>query len=724
MPITATSAQVVVVADDPIEAGMLALDLVQAGVAAQAVRDAESAVQLLAELRATRPTAAVFVSAFRELGQTVALWEAVAGQVPPPAFVAVVLRPQREIAQRYVEANGWAGVAVRPVSAEELVGIVTAAVDRSVGGPAVHETRTGSLEEETLVDLLGSLIDRIPRAGAGKTAIITMESQGRNGMVALLEGDLVHAEVDNESGRHPLERMAAWRRGTFRLDALPWRGQPTLNGSALAMLAVAQEYARRVEEARQSLPYSDCVCTVRWERVRPLPVVAEAMFRRIASGQVLGDAIRGDGDDELEAFAALEARIKRGAVVPQVETSPRVATAPLVIGDGRTGQSPKVPTPTHAAGHVSAGWSAVPMSLVTAPTMPDRRRSHPTTHLYRIGPDGKALNSADPAEIAANLLGTPPSIREISSQHTGRQAIPESALGHDAPPIPGQLVSPGPEIIGPASIRRTPTPLQSSSRPSGTAPRQPPSSLLSAGKVGGLGARQTDLGVGSAGGNRRQFGSTGWFGVGPAPDSGVVAAEQGLDSRRPRSSVRLGDTGTDRLVAGSGDPSATTGGAAAPADRLAARPYAWIPAAQIEEEAEPEPVKPMLLLAPRVWPWVIAAVGLSAAVLWLAAPRIPHGGAADPIGHDYKEAVALMDGGHTEQARQKLVRLATLPNARPEALLHLAILDIEAKRFEAGRKSLELYIAHPLALHVEKAKKLQAHVFGATPRPAQAAANQ
>ncbi len=714
MAVSIHSAQVVVVADDPIEAGMLALDLVQAGVAAHAVRDAEAAVQQLAELRATRPGAVVVVSAFREVGQTIALWEAVSGQSPPPAFVAVVLRSQREVAQRYVETAGWAGAAVRPVNADELVSVVTAATQIGNGAPA-HETRTGSLEDETLVELLSSLIDRIPRPGAGKTAILTLQSQGRNGVVALLDGDLVHAEIDHEAGRHALERMAAWRRGTFRLDALPWRGQPTLSGSALALLAVAQEYARRIEEARQSLPYSDCVCTVRWERVRPLPVVAEAMFRRIASGQVLGEATRGDGDDELEAFAALEARIKRGAVVPQVETSPRASTTPIATADARSGSVPAVAPQGSPASHPSSGWSAVPMSLVDAPTMPERRRSHPTTHLYRIGPDGKALPSTDPAEIAANLLGTPAHIRAISSQTTGKAATNQPAANDEAPPIPAAV---RPQT--PIATRQSPTPIQGGAAlPPVPQARRAPSSLLSAGKVGGPGVRQTDLGIGAAGGKNRQFGSTGWFGIGPPADSGVVASEVGLDGRRPRSSVRLPDN--DRLLSG-GSLSARVsnpGPAQTPPDRVAARPYAWIPAAQVEDEPEPEAPKPMLLLRPRVWPWVVAAVALVAVVGWLLAPRTPGGGPLDPATAEFHEAVTLMDGGHADRARQKLVRLAALPNAQPEVLLHLAVLDLEARRFEAARKLLEAYVAHPLAQHTDKAKKLMVHVFGAGQQQAQ-----
>ena len=56
--------QVFVIADDPIEAGMLALDLVHAGLAAQAVRDgATLAAQLQAAAGGKQPA---LIAAFRE----------------------------------------------------------------------------------------------------------------------------------------------------------------------------------------------------------------------------------------------------------------------------------------------------------------------------------------------------------------------------------------------------------------------------------------------------------------------------------------------------------------------------------------------------------------------------------------------------------------------------------------------------------------------------------
>ena len=739
MPISPSSAQVVVVADDPIEAGMLALDLVQAGVAAQAVRDPGSAVSQLAEIRSQRSGNLVVVAAFRELSQTVQLWQALLDQAAAaPAFVAVVMRGQREEASQHMAQLGWAGVAVRPVNATELVGVVVAAAAPVAGDLASHETRTGSLEDETLVDLLGSLVERIPRPGAGKTAILTMNSGGRSGVVALVHGDLVHAEIDGEPGRHSLERMAAWRRGTFRLDAMPWQGPHSLQGAAVSMLAIASEYARRIEEARQSLPYIDCVCTVRWERVRPLPVVAEAMFRRIASGQVLAEAIRGDGDDELEAFAALETRIRRGAVVPQVETSPQAAAQPHAEPTrtpGGVSPTPALNTiaPTRAG---SSGWSAVPMTLVDAPHMPERKRSHPTTHLYRIGPDGKAIPSIDPAEVAQALAGTPPGATSVNAP---TEAMP--SVGADgAPPLPsrgGQRRMPTPLQAG-AALHVTPTGGHGGSAPPSFAQanaggaanragtpdpqipaRRQPSSLLSAGKVDGR--RITDLGAGGAAGSRRPFGNTGWFGVNSA-DSNVTEAEQPLDQRRPQSSVRIPDTNAERLVSGSAASARINnviGRPLTPVDRVAARPYAWIPAAPMAEEEEPEPPpKAIALLKPRNWPWIIAGVGLLAMVIWVVAPRPPASGYADGATKQYLQAVALLDNGHTDQARAELVKLAKLPEPRAEIYLHLAIIDIEARRFDTARKALDTYLAHPKAMYAERARKLVGHVFGATDRQA------
>jgi hypothetical protein len=270
------------------------------------------------------------------------------------------------------------------VQAETLVALVRAAARVPAAHPA--SVQEGDLRDVLLLDLLSSLVERLPTPGTGRDAEITLESHGRSGMVAVVDGELVHAACDGDIGRHALERLCCWREGGWRLDPVLFRGAPTLTGASIGLLAVAQDYARRVELAREGLPYVDLVCAVRWERARPLPVVAEAMFRRIGQGGVLSEALTGEGDDELEAFAALETRIRRGAIVPQ-----RTAGQSTLQVQGSDSWPPQSPTQPELARHrpvdvtASQGLRAVPMTPVAAPqVVPERRRKHLTTHTYRV----------------------------------------------------------------------------------------------------------------------------------------------------------------------------------------------------------------------------------------------------------------------------------------------------------------------------------------------------
>lgn len=668
---SASGAQVLVVADDPVEAGMLALDLVQAGVTAQAVRDADTAAELLLTFGAG--VAAVVVAAYRDLARTVELSERLSALPRPPAFVAVVLRSQREAAVKHVDAAGWTGVAVRPVNAEELVGLVRHVADSN--DRPQGEARLGELHTEGLLDLLGKLMDRIPRPGMGKSALLHLESAGRTGLVALLDGELVHAEVDGETGRHSLERMACWRSGSYRVETAKWSGPSTLSGPALALFAVAQEYGRRVEEARQSLPYTDCVCSVRWERVRPLPVVAEALFRRIASGTVLADALGGDGDDELEAFAALEARIRRGAVVPQVETGPRAADLSGTLGGVDGSARPVLDTRNPAAKRASShAWPAAPMTMVDAPQMPERRHSHPTTHVYRVGVDD-AIKRADGAVTGGAAAADP---LAASGDHSG------------------QLQDSVPLAMPDRSALRGPTPLQV-----GGIARRAPSSLLAT-------AARSD--GGAAGGRNSPV--SGWFGVQSTGEQRFPETEATYNPRHGTSSrvLAAGQAGgDDRLTAVRQLP-----GAGSQDQRLAARPYAWIPAAQLEEEAvEPPPPKPMALLQPKNWPWVLLAASALVAGIWLAMPGPKQDEQLAANARGYLDAVALVDGGHSEQALAQLQKLRDQPDFVAEVLLHMAVLQLEAKQPAAAKAALSAYLAHPQARHQVRAKRLFDHWFGA-----------
>lgn len=659
MAIGKRDVQVVVVADDPIEAGMLALDLVQAGLAAQAVRDMDAAAAQLAEAASHRPAPAmVLVAAHRELGNIIELWRQLSSQTSGVAFIAVVLRSQREAAEAEARNLGWAGVAVRPVNAEELVSLVTHATTVNRPNSEALE-RQGNLEDESPVEILGMLIDRVPRPGSGKSATLHLESMGRKGVLAIVEGELVHAEADGEHGRHVLERLCCWRVGTYTIEPGVREGPSNLSGSSLGLMAVAQEYARRVEEARQSVPYADCVCTVRWERVRPLPVVAEAMFRRIASGLVLAEALPGEGDDELEAYAALETRIKRGAVVPQIESAPPLLPV----------TTPEMPSPTQSrSGHTSpSGFPAVPMSLVEAPQVPQRRRNHPTTNLYRVGADGKVV----PAENQENS-DLPPALPRHPT--TLRTTVPPN-------PAPHRTVS---------GVTTTALPIEPVR---GAAPQK--------GMV------------------------TGWFGVGVGENADVSVEVSGNASpeplrARPQSEIRtVGSTSSMRATP-------IPGSAAGPGEgnRLAARPYAWSapPTTEQDDDSDAYPLPPKAKPLTR-WAWMAASVLLLIGVVYIVMPDT-HGdpnraaaAAATPAQRAYRRAMGLIDAGQTAEATATLRALAGQPQHEPEVLLQLGVLEAEAADFVHARKHLDAYLATKNPRHADRVKKLYTHVFG----PAQGA---
>ena len=640
MAVIKRDVQVVVVADDPIEAGMLALDLVQAGVAAQAVRDLEAAAAQLLDTGRTRPAAlSVLVAAHRELAHTVELWRQLTARVPNVGFVAVVLRSQREAAELESRALGWAGVAVRPVNAEELVGLVTHATVRNRPNSDVME-RGGQLAEDSVVEILGTLIDRIPRPGSAKSATLHLESLGRKGLIAIVEGELVHAEADGEQGRHVLERLCCWRVGEYRIEPGVRDGPSNLSGSSLGLMAVAQEYARRVEEARQSVPYADCVCTVRWERVRPLPVVAEAMFRRIASGLVLAEALPGEGDDELEAYAALETRIKRGAIVPQIESAPPLLPV-------QTGESTMVSS--MRTGHTSPNaFPAVPMALVDAPQVPQRKRNHPTTNLYRVGADGKPVPLDDGAGVPPALPRHPTTLRNASP-----------------PPAPHRTTS---------------------------------------------GVTTTALPAAPVSSNDSRKGMvTGWFGVGVGENADVsVELHGGGDvaplRARPHSEVRLVGSSAARITQPPGPEAARPYGwstpAAEPDDDADAEPVLPKPTARNRWLW----VAALLVL--------VAGVGVLAWPSGANRDAARNAAPTTPAQRAYRRAMSLIDAGQSAEAIATLRALSQQPQHEAEVLLQLGVLEAEASDFLQARRHLDAYLASPNPRHADRAKKLYLHVFG------------
>ncbi len=646
--------QVFVIADDPIEAGMLALDLVHAGLAAQAVRDGATLAKQLREAALSKTPA--LVSAFRDLSQTFELFGDLQEQGIPGRFIAVVLRSQRDAAERHAREHAWAGVAVRPVNAAELVSL--AASNESAGrAPSGATSRDGDLTSVSLLDVLAGLVDRVPRAGGGKNVVLELTSHGRTGKVAVVDGELIHAECDGETGRHVLERLACWRTGAWHIEPQTWEGGPTLTGSSIGLLAVAQEYNRRVDEARHNLPYTDCKCTVRWERVRPLPVVAEAMFRRIAAGVVLAAAIPGEGDDELEAYAALENRIKRGAVVPQIE-----ASAPVATPEG----SASALTP-HAL-RAESLTSAMRTGVLLPDALPESTdRPHPTTHLYRIEESAASLNvRASDSPPALPMVDTPPAL-----------------------PVRGN------PSMSPSAAARM------------------PSGVLRTNSVSALDTSRYNSVENAA----RRGAVTGWFGVAMAEtDEGAPEADAPLrtSARREtqqlssmRSTPRQGtETESPRLSARpyAWTPEADKDSRVTDLD-------------EGKKAAKTAPAKPALRWP---WA-VAGVAALVAVVVALAGPtHKTHNAARRGSGQDYRRAVNLIEAGQYDDAIKRLQAVIQGKNFEPEALLTLGVLEIEAKQFNSGRTHLQAYLALPDALHAERAKKLYDVVFAASPAPSAA----
>jgi hypothetical protein len=657
--------QVFVIADDPIEAGMLALDLVHAGLAAQAVRDGS---MLASQLRdAARIGQPALVSAFRDLSQTFDLFGQLQEQHVPGRFIAVVLRSQRDAAERQARENQWAGVAVRPVNAEEIVAL--AGTGSAVGRPPSGATsRDGDLTTMRLLDVLAGMVDRVPRAGGGKNVMLELTSHGRIGRVAIVDGELVHAECDGESGRHVLERLACWRDGEWHIEPHTWGGTSTLTGSSIGLLAVAQEYNRRVEEARQNLPYTDCRCTVRWERVRPLPVVAEALFRRIAAGVVLADAIPGEGDDELEAYAALENRIKRGAVVPQIETTTSVPSSDTM--EAAAALTPHAIRAESLASSMRTGV-LLPDTAEQAP-----QHAHPATHLYRVDDSQPRRDHGNP-----RTSDIPP-------------ALPTA----DTPPA---LPRPMSGMIASAAARM-------------------PSGVLRTNSAAALDTSRYNSVENAA----RRGAVTGWFGVAMA-ESDEATAEADAPLRAP---ARRGDS--QQLAAFRATPRAgTETNAPLNARPYAWLPDADadMRAAAIENEEENHPDGKLNAKPPTVrWPWMLAGLAaLGAVVFALTWPgHTTHNNGRRGRGQDYRRAVNLIEAGQYDDAIKRLQAVIQAPSFEPEALLSLGVLEIEARQFNSGRTHLQAYLALPAARDADRAQKLYDFVFAPdAPTPTAGPAN-
>ncbi len=678
---------VVVIGDDSVASGMVALDLVQAGIRATAASD-EYAV--LETVDARREAGAIdqtaVVAAFDDIGKITGLWKQLVDRGMFVRFVAAVRPRDRALAEHEAVRGGWVGVADRPITVDALLELLRRPPPSPRQGGR-ESGEFGDLHQRGLGDLLDAVLVEASRGGR-VDAVIRLESDGRSGEVAVVDGHLVHAVADSDHGRHALERMFCWRRGTWRMVWGRHVGAKTLAGNWRGTLAAAYEYARRVEEARLSLPLRDRVCQVRWERARPLPAVAEAVFRRVAAGMPIGVAIDGEGDDELEALAALHSRIARGAVLPRegdghgsgswqsgaapVDTGRRgdAVLAPDARRSGALGAAPRGASAASAA--LSGAWSHTPRSprgqtlgtprttvdsstasgaLVDSPVQSRPSHRHAETVTYRSGVHGVADGPVDPADGA--LLPA---------------ALPEPLAFDDLP-------------AAPPSANRTATGAWRGTSWFGVNVRQE----ATAGQ-----ARLEALGQSL---------------VAPPPFEPPPEAPDLPEVRRPEPIVAT--------------PSARP---------VARREESVALEAWTEDESDDEPVAHALPASPvpstqrrTLLSLLLVLLGVIFAVLvlWPNSPLMGLGGEEDrsPIVQTHRRAIALIDAGRKDEALGLLQLIDGRPGVCAEALLEQAILELELGQLEQGRRNLHRYLLHREARHVDAASKLYARVSADLQQP-------
>jgi hypothetical protein len=663
MPADESTVHVIVVADDAVEAGMLALDLVQAGFDAHAASDEDTALRQLRDLhrRHANSTPGVVV-AFNDLRRSSVLSRRLISSALRCRFIAVVRDSDRQTAQAEASLLDWNGVLSRPPDPESLAALLRP-IDAAAQPPDTQAIEEGDLARDPAAAVLQRLLDIVTASPDRHDCVLQLADGERHGQVAFVDGCIAHAQAELDTGRHALERLCCWHHGHWRLTWVRYTGERTIHNGNNAFPA-AREYARRVAVARESVPHRNTVCAVRWERVRPLPVVAEAMFHRIAAGTILERALNGEGDDEIEAITALVSRIRRGAVVPQasaVETQPQA---------GMEYGTETIPEQSKQSVGRRSGYSTVPHPKVAGLPPPQRLATVQKTAAYHRPPSGKVDNDAltrqiSPLDIPADLPPTPRSRPNIKTSNG-------SILPATLPPYESDGVPP------------------------------------------------VDVGRQSAH-DANMPRATGWFGlnVGPEQDLAVVppaavVAPERPSAREPAPTVNVSNQiaalprprprqNTDAINATYSDWTDDY----AETNKAVEEASVVFHVGDIRTESKGKP-----------WLWAAALVVVAAIGVVILVPELGVFGseeavqAESPVMKTYRRAVRLVDEGRRAEAMALLSGVHSNPTIPQEALLQLAVLEIEMERYELGRSHLEHYLDSARALEAPRAQKLYTHVYG------------
>ena len=698
---------------------MLALDLVQAGFEAQAASDDSTTIEQVRALADNPDCIPCVIAAYGETEAASQLTSRLISLGLRCQVIVSISQPQRAEAEKKSQLLDWFGLISHPPAVEAICELLEQS-QRVHQTTVVREVQGGSLRDENLGQIIERLLHHRDQPAPHLNAIIELKSKGRAGTVAIVNGEVVNATAEEDRGRHAFERMFCWNKGVWRLARRVHHGHISLRASTTSLLKLGHDYARKVDDARKAIPLLEGVCAVRWERVRPLPAAAEELFLRISTGVPLNEAMDGDGDDELEAFNALYSRIERGAVAI---ASPAGAAAAV--------SSPTSMAEPERASILASETVDVPQTFVEAAMPVSRAQPLARTHTYHAVPDdlrvdfasGLSQGSLPDGQSAVEETTEEPSVDTVDETTTLPRVSKEKSVSITADTLSakphGELentateneqalahppktdeVSETAEVL-PSSLPEYEDALEPEPSPE-PAPVTPP-------------PRQRIPRI-----------TSGWFGVNVNQDddprvADLSAVQKALVQAPVAAVVEPVVLSQSVAELPRAEPEDTSN--ADQAYSMWSHDFESEIDSQISELEQLSKVQQTGGIPRMVW---VGALLLIAVVIgFLTWPSSSHysptqvvereGATESPVVKTYRQAVALIDQENKPdkaEARVMLRRICDKPGVSPEAMLELAILEIDAGRFDAARLVLDRYIKSPQAKHKQKAVALRKHVFG------------
>jgi hypothetical protein len=132
---------------------------------------------------------------------------------------------------------------MRPVSPD----IVAFKIQRFMGSAERRQKPaglTGSLEDMGLVDMIQIL------SAGGRSIEISLTHGGRQGLVVLKDGDIVHAHCGEAAGEAALYEIMRWESGAFTTRHCAEPPERNIHGSVMSLL---MEGSRLADEQRHGM---------------------------------------------------------------------------------------------------------------------------------------------------------------------------------------------------------------------------------------------------------------------------------------------------------------------------------------------------------------------------------------------------------------------------------------------------------------------------------------